>query len=85
MTKEFKPNLKWLQKVANREVYSVFSYSARRGGSSGFVGGKVTYDNHLKAGYVDYAPMADLGRPGIVKLTDKGREALDTLKTKAEA
>ncbi len=75
--KEFKPNKKFLQKVADGGVYNKFKYSRKNGGKHSFVGGEKTYQDHCRAGYVNPAPVADLGRPGLVTLTDKGRNLLN--------
>lgn len=76
MTKQFKPSKTFLQKVAAKGVYSKFTYRQRTGGQYSFVGGEKTYKAHLAAGYVNHAPLADLGRRGLVTLTEKGRAAL---------
>lgn len=74
--KPFKPNLKWLQKVADGGVYSTWKYSVRRGGYSLFVGGEKTYEKHRDAGYVGWCPGSSMGRRGVLSLTDKGMSAL---------
>jgi hypothetical protein len=75
-SKEFKPNLKWLQKVADGGVYRTWNYSSRRGGYSKFVGGEKTYNKHREAGYVGYCPSGSLGRCSVLQLTEKGASAL---------
>lgn len=81
--KEFKPSKKFLQKVADGDVANTFKYSPRTGGQHGFRGGEKTYEAHLKAGYVNRAPSASMGHPGVVTLTDKGRAILDADKAAA--
>jgi len=70
--KEFKPNKKFLQKVADGGVFNKKKYSRKNGAMHSFVGGEKTYQEHCRAGYVNPAPVADPGRPGMVTLTDKG-------------
>lgn len=84
MSKPFKPNLTFLQKVDDRQVRTTFSYSARSGGQYGFRGGKATYERHRAAGYVNHAPVASLGRPGIVTLTALGKQALSARSNRGE-
>lgn len=74
--KPFKPNLRWLQKVADGGVFSIQSYSARRGGYSRFVGGEKTYEKHRDAGFVGWCPGGGIGRRGVLQLTEKGIAAL---------
>lgn len=76
MAKEFKPNLKWLQKVADGGVMHVAGYSMRKGGYTRFIGGEASYKKHRDAGYVGWCPGGSLGRPGILQLTEKGVDAL---------
>jgi hypothetical protein len=78
---ELNPNLKFLQKVADGKVYSFFSYSPRTGWRYGFNDDEVTYEKHLAAGFVTNRGRASLVRRGSVRLTPKGKEALESGKT----
>jgi len=72
-----KPNLKFLQKVADGYVAAFFAYSAKRGGRYGFRGGEVTANKHAKAGFVNMPTRSpSMGMPANVTLTDAGRAAL---------
>lgn len=81
MAAAFKPNLKFLAKVAADQVYAYQRYSVRRGGYYGFAGGEATYLKHRREGYVTQAGPASLGRRGKVELTDLGKAALATVPT----
>jgi hypothetical protein len=77
MVKLTKPNLKFLEKVANGKVKHWFAYSAKRGGYYGFSGGEATARRHADAGYVTMPRRGpSLGLPAKVELTDLGRAAL---------
>lgn len=76
MVEPTKPNLAFLRKVADRQVYAWFSYSAKKGGHYGFTGGETTFEKHRKAGFVKKPGPPELGRPSYVELTDAGRAAL---------
>ena len=72
-----KPNIKFLQKVADEGVCAFFRYSAKRGGQYGFRGGEATAKKHAAAGFVKMPTRGpSLGMPAYVTLTDTGREAL---------
>lgn len=72
----FKPSQAFLAKVQRGEVKRVRGYTRRKGGYERFLGGEVQYKRHQMAGYVTRAPAPQLGLPGRVELTDKGRAAL---------
>ncbi len=72
-----KPNLKFLKKVAERQVYAGQGYSMKRGGYFYFRGGEATAKKHAAAGFVTMGRRGcSLGRPSYVELTDAGRAAL---------
>lgn len=73
-----KPNLSFLQEVADGKVMWVRGHSQRRGGYVRFIGGEKTAKAHSQAGYIDLpgAGMAELGRPARATLTPAGRAAL---------
>jgi hypothetical protein len=72
-----KPNIKFLQKVADGGVRRIFGYSERIGGYWRFYGGEVTAKKHAAAGFVEMLRGGpSLGRPVYVTLTDAGRAAL---------
>ena len=76
--KPFKPNLEWLQKVADGKVYVEYKFDCR---TLRFIGSKVAFNRHHDAGYVT-KPMrpANVISNGYVRLTEKGRDALKALK-----
>lgn len=80
----FKPSVVFLRKVEAGLVRRVRGYSKRRGGYDNFVGGERQWEKHYLAGYVTRAPIPDLGRPGVVQLTERGRIAIATEARRAE-
>lgn len=72
-----KPNLKFLQKVAEGGVMSCKGYTMKRGGYWTFVGGKETAEKHATAGLINMPGSPDLGRPSKATLTDAGRAVLE--------
>ncbi len=71
-----KPNIAFLEKVRDGGVYAYFSYTERKGGYYGFVGGQKSADAHQAAGYVTRPGGTSLGVRGYVRLTDAGKAAL---------
>lgn len=72
-----KPNIKFLQKVADGYVAAFFAYSAKHGGRHGFRGGEATAKKHAAAGFVNMPTRGpSLGMPANVTLTEAGRAAL---------
>jgi hypothetical protein len=71
-----KPNLKFLQKVADGNVGSYHGYSAKRGGYWTFRGGEATAKRHAEAGFIRMPGAAGLFQLAPAKLTDAGRAAL---------
>jgi hypothetical protein len=71
-----KPNLKFLQKVADGKVYPFASYSPRTGRQDKFRGGEATAKAHEDGGFVVIRGPHHVMASGSVELTDKGREAL---------
>lgn len=74
----FRPSLAFLHKVERGEVKRVRGYTRRKGGYDRFIGGEKQWEKHHRAGYVTRAPFALLGQPGVVELTQKGRDAIAT-------
>lgn len=71
-----KPNLKFLQKVANGEVGSYHGYSVKRGGYWTFRGGEATAKKHAEAGFIRMPGSGGLFELARATLTDAGRAAL---------
>jgi len=72
-----RPSLAFLRKVEAGQVKRVRGYTRRKGGYDRFIGGEKQWQKHYRAGYVTHWPIALLGQPGVVQLTDKGRAALN--------
>lgn len=74
-----KPNLTFLAKVRDGEVFWRRGYSVRRGGFLKFVGGEAVAQKHADAGLIvmPYHPRAGLGQPALATLTDAGRALLE--------
>ncbi len=79
---EFKLSRAFLEKVERGEVAETFGYSKRRGGHYGFRGGEKTARAYRAVGLVTWESPG-LGTPGVARLTDKGREVLDRLRSGA--
>ncbi len=79
-----KPNLSFLQKVADGEVYPWSNYSRRRGRVDKFKGGEAITRTHAEAGFVTIEGAARwlpwLTR-GSVTLTESGKAVLATKAT----
>ena len=71
-----KPNLKFLQKVADGKVYPYADYTPSHGRVDRFRGGEVTAQKHAEAGFVTIKHPPSVLRRGSVTLTDAGRAAL---------
>lgn len=71
-----KPNLIFLRKVANEQVYPYADYSPRLGRTDKFRGGQATAEQHAEAGFVSIKWPAHVMARGAVTLTDIGRAAL---------
>jgi hypothetical protein len=80
----FKPSLAFLRKVGRGEVKRVRGYTARRGGYDRFIGGEKQWEKHYRAGYVSRAPLALMGQPGVVALTELGRAAIAAYEAKGD-
>jgi hypothetical protein len=80
----FKPSISFLRKVGAGEVKRVRGYTQRRGGYERFIGGERQWHRHYLAGYVSRAPLALMGQPGVVELTEKGRAAIAMETRRAE-
>lgn len=76
-----KPNLKFLQSVADRQVVKSCSWSRKSGTKQRVRGGEATLKAHVAAGYVRPLGVASLGRPVYAELTDAGREALTLIRS----
>jgi hypothetical protein len=79
------PSIPFLRKVQAGDVRLTFRYSARKGGKHVFKGGEESYKAHLREGFVTPTGAADLGRPGVSTLTEKGQQALADADAKAAA
>lgn len=71
-----KPNLKFLQKVADGKVYRATNYSPNRGGYHVFYGGEKTAEKHAEAGFIVMPNYPGVMRRSEASLTDLGREVL---------
>lgn len=75
MSEAFKPNLKFLRKVADGKVYPWSTYSQRMGRIDKFKGGRVTAEKHREAGLITIS-YGGVMWEGKCKLTEAGRKLL---------
>lgn len=72
-----KPNIAFLRKVQNCQVFRYKGYTMSRGGYFGFTGGEKTAERHVAAGYIaDPKLSPELGWPAYFTLTEAGEAAL---------
>lgn len=80
-----KPNIKFLRKVVDGEVWAMWDYSERRGGYSTYKGGEKVWNAHADAGYCTHPRCGRLWVKNCAQLTEKGREVLDAAPAPADA